>query len=167
MSGSARKLPQRAGKRGLLTHLDTPSPMRRLLLLMSLTLAFALPAFAQDAPLERITFKPREVVKLRLLPGRPPQGIWQFGNGQYLVTQDADGGHEHEWVRFSLFGEDGEVIRKWELNYGTHGQALFVDRRDDGFLIYTESKNRKGMAIFELSADRTKLKFSQQSHSQG
>ena len=132
--------------------------LRKLAVLLPLVLVFALPATAQEA-MDKVKFHPKEVVKLRLLPGRPAQGIWEFGNGQYLVTQDADGGKQHEWIRFTLFNQDGEVIKKWELNYGSHGQSLFVKRRANGFIIYTESKNRKGMALFEMSADRTEIKF--------
>lgn len=132
--------------------------MRKFLICLSLLFVFILPATAQEV-MDKVKFKPREVVKLKLLPGRPAQGIWEFGNGQYLVTQDADGGKNHEWIRFTLFNQDGEVLKKWELNYGTHGQSLYVKRRKDGYLIFTESKNKKGMAIFELSADRTELKF--------
>ncbi len=141
-----------------MTFPDVFPAMRKLIVLLSILLAFAVPSGAQEA-MDKLKFHPKEVVKLKLLPGRPAQGIWEFGNGQYLVTQDADGGNNHEWIRFSLFDQDGEVIKKWELNYGTHGQSLFVKRRAEGFIIYTESKNKKGMALFELSADRTELKF--------
>jgi hypothetical protein len=158
MRGFARKMPHGGG---LWRAMNIPAvfpAMLRLAVLLPLLLALVLPAAAQEAK-DKLKFHPKEVVKLKLLPGRPAQGIWEFGNGQYLVTQDADGRNGHEWVRFTLFDQDGDVIKKWELNYGTHGQSLFLKRREEGFIIYTESRNRKGMALFEMSADRTEIKF--------
>jgi hypothetical protein len=133
--------------------------MRKALAALSVLAALVLPAAAAETA-NKVKFNPREIVRLQMLPGRPAQGIWQFGNGQYLVTQDVDGRAEHEWVRFNLFDEGGGLIRKWELNYGTHGQSLFVDKHKGGYRIYTESANRKGFAVFDMNEDRTALQFS-------
>lgn len=135
------------------------STMRKLLTVL-LLLALALPASAQNIP--GVDFNPEFVVKLHVLPGLPPQGIWQFGNGQYLITQDIDGRKDSEWVRFNLVAKDGDIIRKWEVPYGTHGQSLFLRKTGDGFTIYTESRNRKGLAVFHLNADKTELTFVKQ-----
>lgn len=140
---------------------DWFSSMRRLCLLLSLIVAFAGPAPAQGV-YQRSDFRPEYVLQFELLPGRVPQGLWRFGNGQYLMTQDIDGGDDREWVRFNLFDKKGNFIRKWEINYGTHGQSMFVKWENGGFTIYTESRNRRGIGIFRLTEERTKLTFVRQ-----
>jgi hypothetical protein len=132
--------------------------MTRILVLLTMLLSVAL-AGAGPGLAGGGSSKPKFLTSLHLLPGRPAQGVWQLRNGRFLITQDIDGKSASNWVRFCLMSAKGDILEKWELQYGTHGQGVFAMNNGDGLTVFTETRNHDGLAQFALSKDRKSMDF--------
>lgn len=95
---------------------------------------------------------------------RAAQGIWKFDSeysSLYLISQDPDGGAEHNNVVFYLVKEyktHAEVLLTFTLPAGTHAQSLYAEKIDAfNYNIYTENVDRRGLSWFKLRFGRNLL----------
>jgi hypothetical protein len=111
-------------------------------------------------PADADSAQPVKVASLRGIDLRDtPQGVWKLSETRYFIAQDTDGGDDHKTMRFYLVKPSGDVVHKWDVNYGSHGQSLFMIKRATHYEVYTTSKAGLGVARFRLSLDLATLKF--------